>query len=154
MKTSLQRYLRENARHGTNDFPVGFYDCRVPYDYQDLPTHWHEEIEFTKVVKGTLRYTIGSYTVDVKEGDLLLIAPDMLHSAHRIDLEEAETRSIVANLNLAGLENPDGCTMRYVRPIREGRVDLPPVVHPGGAFYQELSDCFERLWWTERIVGL
>lgn len=146
MKTSLQSYLRENAHPGTADFPVGFYPCSVPYDYQDLPTHWHEEIEFTKVVSGTLRYSIGCHILEAKEGDLLLIAPDTLHSAHRIGTEKAETRSIVAHLNLAGLENPDGCTQRFIRPIREGKVELPPVVRPGEELYQQLSDCFDGLW--------
>lgn len=146
MKTSLQSYLRENAHHGTPDFPVGFYPCSVPLNFQDLPTHWHEEIEFTLVTSGSLRYSIGSHLVEAKEGDLLLIAPDTLHSAHQLDSEEAETRSIVCHLNLAGLGMDDSCTQRFIVPIQEGKLALPPVVHPSDPLYDEMLRSFQALW--------
>lgn len=146
MKNNLQIYLRENARHGTPDFPVGFYPCSVPHDFYDLPTHWHEEMELTLVKSGTLHYTIGIKQVDVKAGDMLIIAPDTLHSAHRDEEEGAETLSIVFHLNLAGLSSNDACTNRYINPIHNGSVVLPSVVHPGETAYDELRNSFEALW--------
>jgi AraC-like DNA-binding protein len=134
------------VRHGTPEFPAGFYASAVPRDFQDMPFHWHEELELTLVREGRLRYSINLTTLEVEEGDLLLIAPDTLHSAHQIGEERARTDSVVFHLNLAGLNGEDECARRYVRPLREGRLSLPPVVRKGDPFYTALRECFGRLW--------
>lgn len=146
MKTSLQSYLRENARHGTPDFPAGFYSCLIPRDFQDLPTHWHEELEFTLVRSGCLKYTVGPRFEKVSPGDLLLIGPDTMHSAHQIGDAAAETDSIVFHLSLAGLSIADACTERYIQPVQKGQLQIPPVIHPGEPVYEELLRCFLSLW--------
>ncbi len=146
MNSSLHSYLRENARHGTADFPAGFYDIHVPRDYQDMPYHWHEEMEFTLVREGRVRYSVALTTLEAKRGDLLLIPPDTLHSAHQIDDQTAHTDSVVFHLNLAGLGAGDACSERFIRPLQEGRLLLPPVVHPDEPFYEALLSCFQRLW--------
>lgn len=146
MNSSLHTYLREKARHGTPDFPAGFYDIRVPWDYQDMPYHWHEEMEFTLVREGSVHYSVDLTTVEVRSGDLLLIPPDTLHSAHQIGEQTCRTNSVVFHLNLAGLGEEDACAERFIRPLREGRLRLPPVVRPGDPFYEPLLSCFQRLW--------
>ena len=146
MKNDLQIYLKENALHGTPEFPVGFYAVRVPLNSQDMLIHWHEEMEFTKVQNGALRYTIDQTHYELNAGDILLISPDTLHSSHQLSGETAETYSLVFHLRLAGLDNPDDCTRRYVQPIRDGTLRIPPVIHPGEPFYEEISACFEEMW--------
>lgn len=146
MNEGLHSYLHENTRHGTPDLPAGFYHICVPWDYQDMPYHWHEELEFTLVRRGWVRYSIALTTLEVEEGDLLLIAPDTLHSAHQIGALEAETDSVVFHLSLAGLGAGDGCEERFIRPLREGRLILPPVVRRGDPFYEELLGSFLSLW--------
>lgn len=146
MKDSLQSYLKENARHGSEAFPVGFYTVRYPEDTQDMPIHWHEEMEVTLVRGGSLRYSIDMVDYELGEGDILLISPDTLHSSHQKAELTASTDSIVFHFSLAGLETADACTERYIRPIHEGRIRIPAVVRRGEPFHDELRDCFLRLW--------
>lgn len=146
MKNGLQSYLKENALHGTQEFPVGFYAAQIPTHFQDMLIHWHEEMEFTKVLSGRLRYDIDQMHYELEAGDILLISPDTLHAAHQIPNATAATNTVVFHLRLAGLENPDGCTQRYILPIRDGTLRIPPVIHPGEACYQEISACFEDMW--------
>ncbi len=146
MKSGLHSYLREHAKHGTTGFPAGFYDCQVPRDFQDMPFHWHEELEFTMVRSGSLQYSIDLASMNVREGDLLLIPPDTLHSAHQLEDQSAATDSVVFHLNLAGLSAKDACAERYIRPLGEGELPLPTVVRPEDPFYQELQTCFQRMW--------
>jgi AraC-like DNA-binding protein len=146
MKPSLQSYLKENALHGTPEFPAGFYSCLVPQDFQDMPIHWHEEMEFTLVRRGVLNYTINLISYQAQEGDFLLIMPDTLHAAHQLEDKTAVTDSLVFHLSLAGIDTQDACTERYIRPIREGQIQVPAVVHPGDPFYDPLKECFLRLW--------
>lgn len=146
MKSSLQSYLKENALHGTRDFPVGFYPARIPEDYQDMLVHWHEEMEFSRVRRGCLHYDIDQFHCELHEGDILLIAPDTLHAAHQLPQQRAATDAIVFHLRLAGLDTNDSCTHRYIQPLREGSLRLPPVIHPGEPYYEELNTCFEEMW--------
>jgi AraC-like DNA-binding protein len=144
-KSVLHSYLHENVRHGTPDFPVGFYRTATPQDFQDMPFHWHEEMEFT-LVQGSLSYSIDLTTLEVEEGDLLLIPSDTLHSAHQIRDREAVTKAVVFHLSTVGLGVGDACDQRFIRPLREGRLTLPPVVRKGDPYYGELLECFHRLW--------
>ena len=142
MSTSLQASLRENVCHGTPDFPVSFYRDT----YEDVPAHWHGEMEVTLVRGGSLDYAIDLAAYQVSEGDLLLIRPDTLHAAHRHPDCQAVTDSVVFHLNLAGLSTPDLCTMQYIRPLQNGAWSIPSVVHPEDPHYADLKDCFLRLW--------
>jgi len=142
----MESYLKENARHGTKAFPAGFYDAILPLHYQDMLVHWHEEMEFTKVISGRLHYDIDQIPYELEAGDILLIGPDTLHAAHQLPEIRAQTRTVVFHLQLAGLDTMDGCTERFVKPIREGQLRIPPVLHPGDAFYDEMDVCFEAMW--------
>lgn len=143
MKNGLQSYLKENALHGTQDFPVGFYPVE---ELQNMLVHWHEEMEFTLVRRGTARYDIDQARYEVTQGDILLIGPDTLHSAHQLPEQTVDTDSVVFHLRLAGLDIRDGCTRRYVQPIATGALRIPPVVRPGEPHYDELRECFDRMW--------
>ncbi len=145
MKDSLQIYLKEQADHGTPDFPIGFYPCLIPRDFQNLPVHWHEELEITRIGFGTLDYVIDMAPFRVREGDLLLIAPNTLHGAHELSGQRASTDSIVFHLDMVrSCLSPDGIR-RYLKPLEESRI-LPPVIHPGENGFREMNSCFGHLW--------
>lgn len=146
MKSVLQSYLEENARHGTHGFPVGFYQTHIPHHFQNMLVHWHEEMEFTKVLSGVLCYDIDQVRYELTEGDILLISPDTLHSAHQIDENSAVTASMVFHLRLAGLGNPDECTRRYIQPIRDGQLRISPVIRRDDPCYGQIRECFEKMW--------
>lgn len=146
MKTSLKTYLSDNIYQVSPEFPVGFYPCGIPGDFPAIPAHWHEEMEVTLVTEGSLHCVIGSYAEDIHKGDLVMIAPDTLHSAHGWDLKEAKLETIVFHLNLAGLNAGDSCSKRFIEPVRQGRLAFPPVVHPDDPCYEALLGCFHSLW--------
>ncbi len=146
MKSGLQSCLKENALHGTKEFPVGFYTTLVPLHVQNMLVHWHEEMEIGMVRRGGLLYDVDQARYEVGEGDILLIGPDTLHSARQIPDREASTDSVVFHLSLTGLATEDSCTRRYVTPLREGTLRLPPVLHPGEPCYEQIKGCFEEMW--------
>ena len=64
--------LRENVTHGDIFLPLAFYrTANVP----EKPLHWHEEMEITRITGAACLYRIDLDTVEVKEGDLILISP-------------------------------------------------------------------------------
>ncbi len=58
----------ELVRHGSRDFPVGFY-VKEPHS-SSVPWHWHDHFEIEYVLSGTARVTVESsgYTLNKGEG--------------------------------------------------------------------------------------
>ena len=44
------------------------------------PTHWHDELELNLVLWGRVQYEVGSRTIELRRGSLLLLAPGQQHT--------------------------------------------------------------------------
>ena len=65
----------------STDFPFQiFYENRDQRGVQ-CSAHWHEEIEFAYVVKGSVVYTLEQNEYTLKKGDFLIINSNTIHSA-------------------------------------------------------------------------
>lgn len=76
-----QTTLEETVKHITLEFPYMASLCDL-HDYPDnmFPWHWHNEVEFFYMRKGSLKYTLpsGSYTFQQGEGGF--INANILHT--------------------------------------------------------------------------
>ena len=142
MENMLWMEYKEKADHGTVLLPMRHYRCLVPYAYRELSMHWHEEVEMTMILEGSIDYSIDLLPYQVQAGDLLLISPHILHSAHEIPGQGMLSETLVFHLDFLGLESPDACTIRYVAPIQGGSARLQPILHSTDRGYKELADCF------------
>ena len=104
--TGISDY-KEKASHGDVLMPIQRYRCIVPFSYQDLSLHWHDEVEFTWIEGGSIDYGINFETYRVRKDDLLLISPHTLHSAHALKKEEMISESLVFHLDMLGYQTPD-----------------------------------------------
>jgi len=138
--------LKENVAHGTLLLPYMRYHMFIPESYRDLPAHWHEELEFTLVREGRMAYYVDMVPLQVRSGDLLIISPNTLHSAHEIPDYSALTDSLVFHPNLLGYQDRDACTMKYVEPLMKNTVRFKVLYHPADEGYAELLHSFNDLW--------
>ena len=53
-----------------------------------VPAHKHLAEQITMVMTGAIRFTIGAKDIDVRAGDVLIIPPDVVHSA--VALEDTD----------------------------------------------------------------
>lgn len=136
---------KEKTQHGDSLMPVRFYHCAVPNDYQILPLHWHEEMEITMITEGSIDYDINFETFSVGKGDLLLISPHILHSAHEKPGTAMISDSLVFHLDFLGCQTPDSCTIKFLNPILSGKFRLRPVIRPAEPGYPEMAACFQEL---------
>lgn len=136
---------KEKISHGDFFMPVRYYYCAVPNTYRNLGLHWHEEMEVTMIREGTIFYDIDFETFRVEEGDLLLISPHILHSAHEILGKAMVSDSLVFHLDFLGYQIPDACTLKFLNPVQAGKYRFLPVVKPGQPGYGELKECFTTL---------
>lgn len=72
--------LREIKRHGTVAFPFQYY--RETFNWkrrESIEWHWHNEIEFVRVLDGVIECHIGEQAIVMKQGDALFINSGIIH---------------------------------------------------------------------------
>lgn len=147
--------LLEKAKHGDRLFPLVQYVGSFHPVNPSLPLHWHPEIEFTKVLSGKAIYSIDLNEVEVEEGDMIFIQPNLLHSAKIKRKETMTSESFVFHLNLLGISSADVCSIRYFLPIMEGTVRIPNIIKKSHPSYEKLEQLFINLsnCYTSREAG-
>ena len=93
-KTVVDTSLRELRRHGSDDFPIGIYrDDFAEFEHGQIAWHWHEEIQFDYVVKGTILVQIGTNEFILNPGESIFINTGMLHRLIPVDENRHELLS-------------------------------------------------------------
>lgn len=69
----------ETLHYNIDDFPLYTHkDLLSNYDYKAL-IHWHPDLEFIYIVKGTMDYYINGHIVKVNQGDGIFVNSQRLH---------------------------------------------------------------------------
>ena len=64
-KVTVSESRRELKVHGTPDFPCAAYSlCFTPGVMDELPLHWHEELEIAYVAEGEIELRVPEKTVE------------------------------------------------------------------------------------------
>lgn len=73
---------RETTLHGQPDFPLAVYQsARSLNDFGEIPWHWHEELQFCLVTRGTVEFLVGETRYLVRAGEGIYIDQGYIHSA-------------------------------------------------------------------------
>lgn len=72
----------ENRKHGTDDFPVGFYHVDESHPRYEMPFHWHRESELIRVLEGSLQITLDDHPVSLSSGETAFIAGGVVHGGN------------------------------------------------------------------------
>ena len=72
---------KEIYEHVNNDYPLGVYFVKPDeYFLNNIPWHWHDEIEIDVVREGNAIYTIGEDIIRVPSNNLIVIKGNVVHS--------------------------------------------------------------------------
>jgi AraC-like DNA-binding protein/mannose-6-phosphate isomerase-like protein (cupin superfamily) len=83
--------LKEIMKHGSKSFPLAIYKTLLRKNklgYVQL--HWHDEIQFALVTKGSINFTIDQSACIVKENEGIFINSNSLHSARPHETGDGE----------------------------------------------------------------
>lgn len=69
----------EKRQHGTNDFPLAYYDIDQHHPRYTMPFHWHQETELLHICKGNMRIYLNDKEFLAHAGDLIYIAGGVIH---------------------------------------------------------------------------
>jgi len=81
--------LKEKNKHGTIEYPFAYYvDDIRKFDLGYIDWHWHHEVEFITVTKGSVDCLVGDKKIHLKAGSGIFINSGIIH---RFETSDAGT---------------------------------------------------------------
>lgn len=106
---------RELLAHGTAFFPAACYHDDLTRE--NVPWHWHDELEAVIVTKGTAILSAGSEHYTVTEGNGFFINTEVLHAAWNAENSACRFHSIVFHPRLVGGSMDSVFWQNYLQPL-------------------------------------
>ncbi len=114
--------LKEQTQHGDLLFPVACYEDDMAVD--NVPMHWHEELEYILVTAGTVTVQVGTEKRTLEKGAGVLINTGVLHAVQHVPGGASVLRSLVIHPEVIG-GSPHSCYWQELVVPFCGREDLP-----------------------------
>ena len=135
--------LKENAVHGTTEFPLAVYKWEGVGSYS-VPLHWHKETEVISLESGTFRLSVNMKELVVTAPALIFVGSEEIHS---IWLEEGgREQAVVFDVNMLSFEYYDGVQHKMIRPLVDKKIRLPLIIDEKNSFWNELSQIYRRIY--------
>lgn len=124
--------------YGDRYLPVEIEECEIVKNDFIMPHH-HTEIEIHYINNGTCDYYIDGKKHSAKEGDIVYLKPDTVHSVYKsCDKLEYTTVAILPSFLYA--ENSGCCTEKYFKPLKQGEYEVTCVISPENSSYEQLKN--------------
>lgn len=113
--------LRETVCHGSDEYPFKYYNEDIwLFDFHCIDWHWHSEVEFVFIEKGTAEFLVGSGRYVLTEGTGIFINSQVIHRF------EASESVIIPNIVFSPslLSAEDSLIYRkYIQPLLDSSVE-------------------------------
>lgn len=120
-KIKTDETLRETVCHGSEEYPFKYYNEDIwLFDFHCIDWHWHSEVEFVFIEKGTAEFLIGSGRRVLTAGTGIFINSQVIHR-----FESAES-VIIPNIVFSPslLSSEDSLIYRkYIQPLLDSSVE-------------------------------
>lgn len=139
----ISKDLQETTLHGDYAFPLAIYEDHLNRNltgYVDL--HWHDELQFSYVTKGTVEFVVNQKKYRITENQGIFINSGCLHMAKPVT--EPESTYICINIDAKLLSSFQGSIIdtAYVTPFIESGC-LPVILFEKTVPWQK--DTLDRL---------
>lgn len=142
VQTNLQgEELRE---HGSHIFPVACYLDLLPRD--EFPWHWHNELEFGLVAKGSVTVETASVRYTLQEGEGFFVNSNVLHAAASPDNGFCEIHSVVCHPRAISGSTDNIIWQKYVKPLLENQACPGLHLTPEADWQRQILECLGSLW--------
>lgn len=135
---------RELVEHGTAAFPIACYDDNIVIE--EVPWHWHEELEAGIITEGTAIVTVGREKYTVHAGEGFFINGGILHGAYSADGGPCHIHSLVFHAKLVGGTSDSVFYQRYLRPLTKHPTLEWIFLSPGSQWHAEALSAIDRAW--------
>ena len=114
-------FLRETIPHGSEEYPFRYYLEDIwQFDFHCIEWHWHPEVEFVLIQKGTADFLIGCERYALGAGTGLFINSQVIHRF------EAAESVIIPNIVFSpSLIAPEDSLIyrKYVQPVLDATAE-------------------------------
>lgn len=142
--TTVDRYFREQVQHGTTAFPCACYHDDLTKE--DVPWHWHDELEAAIVTEGAIHVVIGSEQFDLSTGDGFFVNASALHSCQGLTPEGCRLHSLVFHPRLIGGSAESSFNQNYVLPVTQNKGFVGIRLDKGDPWQRDVLDALNEAW--------
>ncbi|MCI2047305.1 MAG: AraC family transcriptional regulator [Faecalibacterium sp.] len=141
----LEEYAqyRETKVHGRAGFDYNTYICTIPLDFARVRPHWHDAMEIIYIKKGSGCVTVNLHSYPVAAGSIVLVAPGRLHAIDGAPGGRMEYENIIFSLDILDTPQGDWCQENVLRPLRDGRLDIPVCLAPGAPLHEAAAHALD-----------
>lgn len=136
----------EKRQHSTPYIPYSHYECRLPESFMNVPMHWHSEFELNYITAGKGEFLCGGQKFEATQGDILLLPPNMLHSAYPCRDNELIYHALVFHPVLLGATASDRSAVECIRPIVNGNALVQIRIHSAMKDYPFIKTTTDQIF--------
>lgn len=142
--TTVDEHGMELVEHGTALFPVAFYHDDLLEE--DVPWHWHDELEIFLVSEGATEVVAGSERYIIEEGDGIFINSGILHAAWLHGTQGCRYHSMVFHPRLVGGSADSVFWQNYIDPLLEDGSSNGILFRREEPWQEEILELVEQAW--------
>lgn len=129
--------IHEKTSHFDYNIAYNTYPCTIPLDFESVPLHWHEDVEFIYIKKGCGIIIIDGEECNVSAGDIAFILPGKVHGIFQHDDETMEYENILFDGKIFS-SSLDDFYDSFLLPFFENTVEIPHVFRKGITGYESM----------------
>lgn len=141
----MKQYLEKKTR-GTEGFPFSHY--RECYSNAMIKLHWHPEVELIYVVSGVLTVMVSEEKYFVKQGEVLFINPEELHS-YSSQGELVEYHAAVFDVSLFQYREPHFFEQEFTSRMIDGELRFPRILQKMHPRYEKIVPTVQKLFYDD-----
>jgi len=130
--------IHEVASHFDYNIPYNTYPCTIPLDFDSVPLHWHEDVEFIYIKKGKGLIVINGQEYPVESGNIALVLPGNVHGIFQAGDNSMEYENILFDGKMFS-SNSDDYYDRFLLPFFESAVVIPKIFKQGITGYESIK---------------
>lgn len=120
-KIKTDETLRETVSHGSEEYPFKYYKEDIwLFDFHCVDWHWHSEVEFVFIEKGTAEFLVGSERYVLGSGTGIFVNSQVIHRF------ESSESAVIPNIVFAPslLAPPESLIYRkYIQPLLDSSIE-------------------------------
>lgn len=145
--TTVNEQGMELIEHGSALFPAACYYDNLAEE--DVPWHWHEELELILVSEGESVVAAGTEKYIIKEGNGIFINSGILHAAWKHTEGACRFHSIVFHPRLVGGSADSVFWQNYLRPLMEDGTLSGVYLDRDTEWQREILTFLEHAWQSD-----
>lgn len=118
MKHLILKDATEIIKYNNPDIPLYIQQQKLStYTNMQALCHWHDDIEFIRILSGSMNYYVGGQKIQIDENDGLFVNTRQLHYGYSVNHNECEFICILFHPQL--LFSNAGLMQKYFTPIAD-----------------------------------